>query len=72
MIYKVREKYNYTERITNRRLKMEKERFLMVKVKEKTHSKLMELKYKLNLKPKSASNTIKFLINFYKKNKKLR
>ena len=46
------------------------ERFLMVKVKEKTHSKLMELKYKLNIKPKSASNTIEFLINFYKKNKK--
>ena len=45
------------------------ERILMVKVREKTHNELMGLKYKLNLRPKSASNTIQFLIDFYRKNK---
>ena len=46
------------------------ERILMVKVGEKTHKELMQLKYNLKeIKRKSASNTIQFLIDFYKKNK---
>ena len=42
----------------------------MVKVIEKTHKELMQLKYNLKeIKRKSASNTIQFLLDFYRKNK---
>lgn len=42
------------------------EKILMVKIEKGTHRNLMRLKYKLG--EKSASNTIKFLIeNFHKK-----
>ena len=39
----------------------------MVKVGKEKHKNLMQLKYKLGLK--SASDTIQFLLDFYKKNK---
>ena len=42
------------------------ERILMVKIKEKTHKEIMKLKYDLK-EVKSASQTIQFLLNFYKK-----
>jgi len=46
------------------------ERILMVKVREKTHQELMRLKYNIKeTKRKSASQTIQFLLDFYKKNK---
>ena len=43
-----------------------KEEYL-TRVKSKTHTKLNKLKY--DLKMKSVSDTIAYLINFYNKNK---
>jgi len=61
----------FTIRTFKEEKKMEK--ILMVKVGEKTHKELMQLKYNLKeIKRKSASTTIQFLIDFYRKNKRRR